>query len=275
MNLSIAEAKQFFELMWALQAYINDQLKLMPGIKSVRQYADADSQEKIKVRDALWAHPELLEAFIAENPAGLSPAEMDIVASWRRRVVGQFYILRFLKRYTVFLPMGKDERVYGVTGLYDALEDVMGGWPLPVLVKAVLLPFQGRIIYDGLLIPYSVSFGSGIRNDLNETYQRAKQTGLVVESLEPEALTHPTPKAKKPQRDWGPVLDGLVETTEQLRQAETVVQTRAFGLLKASARLAQLAAREPENLNELYRLARRTTTALRQLETALEREGYA
>jgi hypothetical protein len=275
MNLSHEETSQFFKLMWALQFYVNRQLKIVPGVESAKQYAQVDSEEKLKARDALWAHPELLEAFVAENPASLSPEEIQIVVGWKRRIAGKFYILRFLKRYAIFLSAEKDERVYGVVGLYDSLEDVMGGWPLPIMVEAVLLPFQGRIIYDGLLIPYSISFGPGIRGDLNEIYQRAKQAGKIVESLEPGAPTRPSPKAKKPKRDWGLVLDSLVETTEQLRQADTMVQTRAFGMLKASARLAQVAAREPENLDELFRLARSAQTALRQLETALNRAEYS
>jgi|GEM_PF-3597697 len=38
-----------------------------------------------------------------------------------------------------------------------------------------------------------------------------------------------------------------------------------------SARLAQAAARDPNDLDEIEALARRTQTALRQLETALSR----
>lgn len=275
MNVSHEEANQFFKLMWALQFYVNRQLKLVSGVKSAKEYAKLACEEKLKARDALWAHPELLEAFLVKNPASLSPAEIHIVAGWKQYIAGKFYILRFLKRYAIFLSANKDERVYGVLGLYESLEDVMGGWPLPILVEAVLLPFKGRIIYDGLLIPYSISFGSGIRGDLNELYQSAKQAGQIVETLESDTLTRPSPKAKKPKRDWGPVLDTLVETMEQLRQAEDVVQTRAFGLLKVSARLAQVAAHDPKNLEELNRLGRRVATALRQLETVLDRAEYS
>ena len=125
---------------------------------------------------------------------------------------------------------------------------------------------------SGLLESYNVMFGAGIRGDLNETYQRAKQTGAIIESLEPGAEGSRKPKPKKPARDWRPVLDGIVETTEQLRQADTVVQARAFGVLKAGARLAQAAAHDPNNLDDLYKLGRRTMNALRQLETALNRE---
>jgi hypothetical protein len=70
-------------------------------------------------------------------------------------------------------------------------------------------------------------------------------------------------------------LDGLVETTEQLRQADDAVQSRAFGVLKASARLGQAAGHQPRDLDEIERLARRVVTALRHLETALDRERWA
>jgi hypothetical protein len=126
----------------------------------------------------------------------------------------------------------------------------MYGQPLPVWVEAVLLPFKGRIIYDGLLISRNIMFGSGIRGNLNETYQAAKQAGNIIESLEPGAKPEGKSKPKKPARDWGPVLDGILETTEQLKQAENVFQTRAFSVLKASARLAQ-AARGPDKPDEI------------------------
>jgi hypothetical protein len=160
---------------------------------------------------------------------------------------------------------------YGVVGLQDPLEDIFSGHPLPIALETVLLPFRSRIIYDGVLLPYSILFGPGIRRDLDEIYQRAKQAGQIIESLEPDISPARPPKARKPTRDWGPVLDSLVETTEQLRQSETVVQGKAFGVLKASARLAQAAAHDPNDLDELSRLGRRAQTALRQFEVALDR----
>ena len=150
----------------------------------------------------------------------------------------------------------------------------MGGYPLPIFVKAILLPFKGRIIYDGLLEGYNILIGPGIHGDLNETYQRAKQAEKIIESLEPGAEAVQKPKPKKPARDWRPVLDSLVETTETLRQAESVIQTRTFGVLKAGARLARAAAHDPDNLDELRALGRRTLTALKQLETVLDRAEW-
>lgn len=268
--LSPADAGQFFRLLWALQSYVNGRLGLLPGITSPEQYASVPSEEKLAVRQALWDDPKLLEAFLVSNPADLPPQELQVVRAWQGRLVGDYYILRYLKRQTIFLSTGQDDRVYGVLGLFDPIEGVMGWRPLPIQVRAVLLPFKGRIVYDGLLESYAITFGSGIRSGLNEVYQRAKQQGAIIESLEPAAPIR-SPARRPKRRDWQPLLDSVVATTEQLRQADTAVQTRAFGVLKASARLAQAAARDPDDLDELDALVRRTVTALRQLETALSR----
>jgi hypothetical protein len=262
--------------MWAVQFYVNGRLKLVPNIPSAEAYKTRSQEEKMKVREALYQHSELLDDFISENPANLTPAELEIVSSWKQFIAGEFYILKFLKRHTIFLPAkGESTYAYAVLGLYDPIEDIFYGRPLPILVKAVLLPFKGSIIYDGLFQGYpTIFFGPGIRGDLNEAYQRAKQNGKIIESLEPGQAATKIAKRPKVIPDWRPTLDEIVQTTEKLRQAETVIQTKAFGLLKNSARLAQAAVHTPDNLDELYKLARRTETALNQLVTALDRAEW-
>ncbi len=274
MNLSQEEADLFFRLMWELQFYVNRKLDIVPGVESAEAYKALDKDDKLKVRKVLYERMDLPEEFVSENPSHLSDEELQIVRSWQHRVAGEFFVLRHLKRYSIFISSGKRERVYGVLGLYDSLEDMMYGQPLPVWVEAVLLPFKGRTIYDGLLIYRNIIFGSGIRGNLNETYQAAKQADTIIESLEPGVEPERKPKRKKLVRDWSPVVDGILETTEQLKQAENVFQTRAFSVLKASARLAQAAAHDPDKLDEIARQVKGVQRALRQLETALSRAGW-
>jgi len=274
MNVSPPDADMFFKLMWAVQFYVNRRQQIIPGVKSVEAYRKLPAEEKMKVREALYKKAKLLDDFAAENPEGFSPEEIQIIRSWKHQVSGDFYIVRFLKRHAIFVST-KGSKVYAVLGLYDPLEEVLGGWPVPVYVQAVLLPFKGVIIYDGLLMSQNIFFGPGIRGDLNETYQRAKQNGAILESLEPGAPAPRKPTRKKPARDWGLALDHIVEATEQLRQADTAIQTRAFSLLKTSAHLAQAAAHSPDNLDELYQLGRNVSRALKQMETALDRAGWS
>jgi hypothetical protein len=275
MILAQEDAALFFKLMWAVQFYVNSRLKLVPQVASVEVYQQLSQEDKLKVRTALYQHIDLLDSFIAENPANLTPAELEIVHGWKQFIAEDFYILKFLKRHTIFLTAkSKSPRVYGVLGLYDAMGDILYGVPLPIMIKTVLLPFKGRIIYDGLFHSYPVLFGPGIRGSLNETYQRAKQNGKIIESLEPQVALAKPHKPPKVVPDWRPTLDEVVKTTEKLRQAETVIQTKAFGLLKSSAKLAQAAAHNPDNLDELYKLARRVETTFNQFLTALDRADW-
>ena len=82
--------------------------------------------------------------------------------------------------------------------LASPFEEVVGPY-LPVLVKGVLLPINGRIIYDGLLSTYRISFGPGIRRSLNADFKRAKETYGIITSL-PEGSTPPVVKKKAPRK---------------------------------------------------------------------------
>jgi hypothetical protein len=145
MKLSPEETELFYKLHHSVLAYTNRRLELVPDFDDPDDAEFLVPEEKVQIRDALHEHPELLEDFLGENPDGLSPDELAIVASWRHRVAGEFYIFRYLKKYTIFLGT-KPERLYGVLGLAaDPFEKMFAGRPLPIYVKGVLLPFQSRI----------------------------------------------------------------------------------------------------------------------------------
>ena len=103
MKLSQEDADLFFKLMWGLQFYVNQQRHILPEIKSVEAYAALSMSDKIEVRDALWEHPDLIDAYLAQNPDGLSVQEVELVRKWKRFVAGTFQIFRFLKKHTIFI----------------------------------------------------------------------------------------------------------------------------------------------------------------------------
>ena len=176
MNLTTTDADLFFKLMWRLQFYVNRQRQILADVASLEDYEDRSMQDKAPVRNALWENLELIDAYFAENPDGLSAEELAIILKWKRFVRGNFQIFRFLKKYTIFI--GEKSQVYGVLGLYDSMEDMFWGRKPPIMVEAVLLPFKGKIVYDGMMGIYGVYFGGGIRSGLNEEYMTAKQNEL-------------------------------------------------------------------------------------------------
>jgi hypothetical protein len=229
-----------------------------------------------KIRDALYAHRDLFDRFITENPEGFTPEELNIIASWKHRVSGEFYLIRYLKKYAVFMPAKKADHLYGVLGLFDPIEVVVRGQPLPVLLKATLLPFKGQIIYDGIVAPYTILFGKGIRTDLDATYNRLKQREGIVEQLvneegEPEIRTSLKDRASKPAPDWKPAIAEIVTQADKMRRADTPEQMAALGLLRAAVHLTQAAFERPHITGDDLKQVRR---ALNRLETVLYEEEF-
>jgi hypothetical protein len=182
MNLPTEETALFYKLHRSLLAYANRQLKVIPQAATAEEVGKLPVEQTARICGALYKQFDLLERFIAENPDRFSKQELLIVATWGQRVTGNFYIMRHLKSYTVFMNE-KPAHLYGVLGLHNPIEAVTAGAPLPLLVEATLLPFRDRIIYDGIMSFYRITFGRGIRSSLTDTYNRLKEREGIIEGL--------------------------------------------------------------------------------------------
>lgn len=197
MLLESHEVELFFRLHRALMFFVNQRLKVIPNkVATPEEFAALSPEVRFKVREALNDNLGLIESFTAVNPAQLSDDELDIVRSWRHLVTGEFFVFRELKKYTVFLSTTSPAIAYGVLALSQPFEDLIGPY-LPVLTQTVLLPFKGVIVYDGLMSSYSISFGPGIRRNLNQDFKEAKARHGIVTSLPMSNVSLP-PKAPKP-----------------------------------------------------------------------------
>jgi hypothetical protein len=226
MTLLPEDGKLFFELMWKLQFYVNQKNGFHKNINSRDEYANLPTEKKLKARDTLWEHPELIEAYVQENPDVLPPEELEIVRKWKSFVKGSFFLLRHLKKGSIFI--GDDNQVYSVHGIQDALDEVIPSYALPLMVEAILLPFKGRIIYDGLLQSYSVIIGGGIGSDLDHAYTVAKHKDRIITTLEPELAA---PKIIKSKKSSLPQLKELTAAMEKVK-GDGPLQTSALNLAR-------------------------------------------
>lgn len=186
MILQPQQTERFYRIWWMALSYTNAQLHVVPDLPREPAPGSIEPATAAKVRDALWANDSIRERFIAENPSGLAPADLEMVAGWKYRVSGNLFVFRHLKKYTIFLNDGSPPRVYGVLGLVSPLEEIVGPY-LPVLVRAVLIPFEGQITYDSLLAPYRITFGGGIKRRLNAAYKEAQEREGIITTLLPPA----------------------------------------------------------------------------------------
>jgi hypothetical protein len=247
MKLSEQDAKLFFDLMWALQYFVNQKLRILTGVKSLDDYAECSTEEKFEVRKALYADTKLIDSFVQENPQNFSKEKLSIVSNWKNYIEGDFHIERFLKRYTVFI---KGADVYGVLGL--------------------------KIVYDSLFQAYNFYFGGGIKRELKESYMRAKQNNRITESLESTQKGTQKKKLSKPLKNWMPELNELAGKAKKLRGSSEhpAIYSPAFSLVKASIEFAQLSVSDSADLDHLYKSLRKVERALKKSNMVLNREEY-
>jgi hypothetical protein len=274
MKLPAEEAELFFHLLWPLQFFVNQRLQLYPDIATLDDFKTAPIERRLEICDAVYENAELIDAFIQENPEHLSAEHLAMVAEWKQFVAGEFYIERLLKKYAVFI--GSDDKVYAVLGLYDGFDEMLYPRQLPRYVKAVLLPFQGKIVYDGLLQGYNVFFGRGISSGLKETYLAAKQNDRIIETLSPQPAKAQVKAKRKAAKDWRAEIEELAAKAKALRAGvdHPAVVRPAFSLVKASVELAQLAVSTPDDTDSLWKALRKINRAAGQLDTTLYRADW-
>jgi hypothetical protein len=271
MKLPEQDAKLFVNLIWALQYFVNQELKILTHVKSLDDYTVCSTEEKIEVRNALYADTKLIDYFIQKNPQNLSKENLSIVSNWKNYIKGDFHIERFLKRYAIFI---KGADVYGVLGLNQGFDELIHRSRLPLYVQTVILPFKGKIVYDGLFQAYNFYFGGGIKRELKESYMRAKQNNRIIESLEATQEGTQRKKPSKPLKNWMPELNELADKAKKLHGSinHPAIYSPAFSLVKASIEFAQLAVSDSADLDHLYKSLRKAERALRKSNTVLNRE---
>lgn len=182
MNLPDTDIPLFYKLYPSLLFFVNEKFHVVPGLSTPEEMRQSGHEQVYKVAQKLYDNIHTIDDFIKENPFDFPTDELEIVASWKHFIRGRFYVYSHLKKYTVFLSSDEPVKAYGVYSLVDPIEDVIGPY-LPVLVQTTLLPFKGKIVYDGVFMCSQVTFGSGYRAGLKEAYQEAKGRYGIVESL--------------------------------------------------------------------------------------------
>jgi hypothetical protein len=182
MLLPLEDAELFFKLYPALIGFAAGRLGGVEGIVDLPTFRQASPEARAKACDRLLGNPKLIALFVDENPGQFREKELSIVSSWEHALKGDFTIERNLRKHTIFLDTKEPVTAYGVLGLTDEIVEMLP-YPLPVFASAVLLPWKGQIICDGLISFHNVHLGPGIRRGLKREYLAAKARGIIT-SLE-------------------------------------------------------------------------------------------
>ena len=196
MKLPKQDIELFFEIYSKLLQFVI-KTKKPKGYKNLlsKLTIPMEMESTVEAREFLLNDTGLISKFLKHERESLSQEGLTVLESWKNMKYGQFFIERVLKKHVIFLETDADARAYGVIFLNSDPSEVINF--TPKLVKALLLPWKGKIIYDGLLIGQEVSFGPGIKNSLKDQYREAKENGIIT-CLENEPLHLGTPYKPRP-----------------------------------------------------------------------------
>jgi len=180
MNLNESDIKRFYNIWFNLLDYTNEKYKIDSNMKNLARSNKVNPQDIAPLREKLWENNEILDEVVYTNPFDFSSSDLQVIRSWKNRVSDKFILLKHLKTYSVMIGNGK---LYAVTGIVSPFSEMFPPFILPILVDAILIPFEGKIIYDSLLIPYNMSFGSGAKKGFNEEYREIKDRYGITTSL--------------------------------------------------------------------------------------------
>lgn len=173
------EAALFFRLWIPLLDYVNQRREIFPDLGRIERPTDIDIESAFEISEILWQEPELINEFLMDTE--LSDEDRERISEWKKFVSGRFVIERHLKKGAIFISV-ETGRVFLVKGINSSLEEPFPKTDLPVIVETALLPFNGKIMYCGL-INRRCFLGRNSASDFKELYASAKENGRIITSL--------------------------------------------------------------------------------------------
>jgi hypothetical protein len=182
MKLENIESQLFFDLYHHLLLFVNEETHIFPKIFTVNGLREISSQQLKTLRQVLIDQNDFFDIFISKNPFKFSKHELQIIDSWKRWIVGRFFIFRETEYYTIFLSNIKPIKAYAVLALNRAFTKIFPE-PLPIYIETALLPFQNIIVTDGIFSRFRLEFGGGFNQNLQRSYLEALDDEGIIHSL--------------------------------------------------------------------------------------------
>lgn len=181
MKLALKDAEYSINLFKRFMINANYKLKVLNKLDKPDDFLKFTIEQQMNLRKKIYKNMDLyLESFLKDGK--LNKEESEIVESWKNYILDRFIVYKHLSDYTVFINTN-DNKVYGVVGLLQDWRELAPDFALPLMINTMIFPFKDKIIYDGIFSSFSIQFGSGIRKEFEQTYQKAKSSNEIITFL--------------------------------------------------------------------------------------------
>ena len=186
MKLSKREAIAFYSIWLRMTSFINKKYQIDPTYEIPRNLDNLDGQASLAIRDALWENSYWLDEIInGEIEHDFIETELQQVKQWKNHhIISEFVVTEHRSNHTVFMDTKDDGKLYGVYGLLDPFKKIMPPRMMPAVGEAVLLPFNNKIIYDGIFKGHDTVSNPLPLEEISLFYQDAKRKWGTVLTLD-------------------------------------------------------------------------------------------
>ena len=181
MTLSQEDGQLYYKLWLPLLDFVNKKYRINSRMKSIAAAKGLNPADVKEVANKLWSDVTIIDDYLKENE-DIPEEHKGIIRSWKRRIQGKFLMERHLKKGTIFISL-ENEEVYQVSGIVSSWEEMFFGAPMPLMLEATFMPFRDVIISDGLVMPYNILVGGGMKRMIKDVYMAAKKNGRIHQTL--------------------------------------------------------------------------------------------
>jgi len=162
-------------------AFVNDKHHLVKDFGHPKKPVGISLEKIIKIKTKLWEDASIIDNYI-DSIKKLPEEDEQILRGWKNNIPGHFLVIKHLKKYSVLINE-KYDMLYGVIGISNPISEMLSIDMLPMMIKATLIPFKDRIIYDSLFTVSNVQIGPNMRRDIKESYTEIKEKKGIFSSF--------------------------------------------------------------------------------------------
>jgi len=183
MQLPLKDAKRCIRLFSGLDMFALETSNVFKKGQTI--VADSINEVRLEARLVWQNDSTFIERFIRSKKK-LSEEDINLLRSWKGITRSTFVISKYYPQYAAFISL-EDGSVYGVLALTDSFKEILPKNP-PITVETSLFPYNGRIIWDGLVSISMVSFDKNLTSATNNELETIKKNGKIILQLSNRSL---------------------------------------------------------------------------------------
>lgn len=165
--LDYEDSRLFLKLYYAVLDFTNDRYKIKPNYNVFN--SNYNISDLSLIVETFWIYKEIIiEEFCYINPFKLQDFELELVLDFKKSVRDVFIIMEYFENYAAFMSL---DNVYMVKGIKRNICEIFFYNDLPVGVYATILPFKGKLVFDGIALQLQINMNLNFYNMLDNVYR--------------------------------------------------------------------------------------------------------